>query len=399
LVRSSGFRVTHTETVRTTSTLPSPRCLICEETSGGWRFLCAHCGGQLVFADPYALELDAALDAGGTPLHAARTMGGGRLWLKDEGRNPTGSFKDRTSGMAVAAATAHGATGVAIYSCGNAGTAAAAAAARLGLRCLALVLPSISPVPAAHMRAFGAQLAPLDVDLSTIWTSGMIASLQDALWRDGGWFPLNRLSAPLQANPYYLAGAASMAAEIVQDLGEMPSCVTIPTGSGDLLLGLWLAFKCLARSSGAVPPRMVAVQADGAAPLVRSWKRGACHVEVISFAQTIASGIEIVAGSKEALAAVRESGGAAATVSDGEILETMRRLARDEGLLTSPEGAAAAAVATQLTAEREAGPIVAVLTATGMKYPALLPADLPAPCAADAASVLSAIEARPASTP
>lgn len=393
--------MTHAKAARNNAaaTRSTPRCLACGTLAvGGWQFLCGGCGGQLAFDNPFTLYLDTDSRAGRTPLHAARTLGAGRLWLKDEGRNPTGSFKDRTSGTAVAAAKACGARGIALYSCGNAGRAAAAAAARLGLRCLVLALPSISPTAAGHIQAYGAHLVPVDVDLSTLWTSGEIASLQDALWRDGGWFPLNRLSAPLRANPSYLAGAASMAAEIVHELGEMPAAIVAPAGSGDLLLGLWLAFQRLAVTSGSRPPQMVAVQADGAAPLVRAWERGLQHIEPISSARTIASGIEIVTGSDEALAAVRASGGSAAMATDEEIREAMSRLARGEGVLTSPEGAAAAVVADRLAEEQAIRPIVVILTATGASYPALLPTHIPAVCPTNPAAVLEiagSISSRP----
>jgi threonine synthase len=367
------------------------RCLACGQVvPARWQFSCAACGGQLVLGDTRLPALDAGLVAGRTPLIRTRHLGAGRVWLKDEGRNPSGSFKDRTAGAAVVAAHAQGARGVSVYSCGNAGAAAAAAAARLGLRCLVLALPSIGGPALAQLQAYGATVVPLDLDLATLWTSGLVAVLQDALWRDGGWFPLNRLALPLRANPYYLAGCASLADEVVQQLGAMPRAVVAPAGSGDLLLGLWQAFLHHPAARTALP-RMIAAQATGAAPLVQAWQRGAQQVETLPSARTIASGIEMVTGSAEALAAIRSSGGSAMAVDDGAIAEMMSHLARREGVYAAPEGAAAVLVASRLPDEMaQGGSVVAVMTASGLKDRRFARAEkVPDPCAAAASAVLA----------
>ena len=345
-----------------TPALPPLACPDCmKQVPAAWLFSCTRCAGQLVPTGRPALE--AGLAAGGTPLLSV-TLHGAPLWLKDEGRNPTGSFKDRAVGMAAAAAQAMGASGVCMYSCGNGGAAAAAAAARLGLRCLVLALPSISDVAAHLIRAYGATLVPLAVDHRTLWSSGLVGQLQDALWQEGGWFPLNRIALPLRASPYYLAGCASLADELLADLGQPPRTVVVPAGSGDLLLGLWLALR-----SAPLPPAMVAAQAVGAAPLVRAWQRGERQVATLDCAQTVAAGIEMITGSNDALAALYTSGGRAAAVSDDAILLTQATLAREHGIFTSPEGAAAVAVAAGLDeTQAQSRAVVAVLTASAMKY-------------------------------
>ncbi len=319
-------------------------------------------------------------------------------------------------GAAVAAARRLGARGVCVYSCGNGGVAAAAAAARLGLRCLVLTLPSVSRQAASVIRAYGAELVPLAVEHNALWTSGLVGALQEGLWQRGGWFPLNRIALPLRACPFYLAGCATLAGELTVQLSVSPGTVVVPAGSGDLLLGLWQAF--LDRATDAMPlqapgathrdqpetemgtqssrlashaPRLVAAEAAGAAPLVHAWERGLSSVATLPYARTIASGIEMVTGSDDALVALRASGGCAASVSDADILAMIHFLARHEGIFVGPEGAAAVAVASRLVDGQMADPIVAVATASGQKYLDLLPAELPAPHALSATVVLQAV--------
>jgi len=365
------------------------RCLHCDRRLPAlWQFACPNCGGQLALDGTDGATPVSSLHAGNTPLYQLQVGASAFLYLKDEGRNPTGSFKDRAMGAAVAAALTMGARGVSLYSCGNGGAAAAAAAAGLGLRCLVLALPTMSSQAAALIRAYGAQVLTLDLDHDTLWTSGAVGRLQEQLWQNGGWFPLNRIALPLRASPYYLAGCASLAGELLSQIAGGPGALVVPTGSGDLLLGLWLALR-----DGPQPPRLVAVQARGAAPLVRAWRRGAQRVDVLPGAQTVASGIEMVTGSDDALAAVYASQGSAIAVSDADILAMRGKLAREHGLLTSPEGAAAAVVGTRLLGkEGHAHPVVAVLTAAGSKYPQFDPvASLATPTPVNAAQVLKIV--------
>jgi threonine synthase len=290
------------------------------------------------------------LGEGGTPLHEAprlgRDLGFARLLIKDEGFNPTGSFKARGLAMAVARAKELGATTVAIPSAGNAAAAMAAYAARAGLGAV-VAMPSDTPrAMTAQCQAYGATVllvAGLIDDCGAVIRAGAAAH---------GWCDVSTLREPYRAE-----GKKTMGIEIAEQLGwRLPDAVIYPAGGGTGIVGMWKAFAELEtmRLIGAERPKMIAVQATGCAPMVRAFETGATHAERWANATTIAPGLRVPAaiGDYLILAAVRESGGTALAVSDDALREGMTLAATKEGLFVSPESGAAVIAARQL---RESG--------------------------------------------
>ncbi|HEU0114067.1 MAG TPA: threonine synthase [Thermomicrobiales bacterium] len=279
-----------------------------------------------------------SLGEGGTPLHAAPRLGAAfgleRLAIKDEGLNPTGSFKARGLAMAVTRAKELGVETVVVPSAGNAAAATAAYAARAGLRAV-VVMPADTPrTMPAECRAYGA---------TVILARGLIDDCGKVV-RAGaahGWFDVSTLREPYRAE-----GKKTMGLELAEQLGwRLPDAIVYPTGGGTGIVGMWKAFAELETMGliGSKRPKMFSVQAEGCAPIVRAFERGERHAEKWADARTIAPGIRVPAaiGDYLILDAVRASGGMALTVSDDEIREGMALAARNEGLFVSPESAAA----------------------------------------------------------
>lgn len=312
-----------------------------------------------------------SLGEGFTPLiEAARLarelgVGGGRIWLKDEGQNPTGSFKARGLVMAVARAWELGAQALAIPSAGNAGSALAAYAAAAGLPAH-IVVPRDTPrVILEEMRALGA-----DVDLVDGLISDAAARVAEGARRHG-WFDLSTLK-----EPYRVEGKKTMGYELYEQLGgRLPDVIIYPTGGGTGLVGMWKAFAEMQHLGwiGDARPRMISVQAAGCAPIVRAWETGARHAEPWQGAHTYAAGLRVPAavGDFLILDAVRASGGAAIAVPDDAMADTVRRIGRSTGVFSSPEGAAAAAAIPELLRRglvRQDDEIVVFVTGSGLKY-------------------------------
>jgi threonine synthase len=288
------------------------------------------------------------LGEGGTPLHEAprlaAALGYDRLLVKDEGLNPTGSFKARGLAMAVARAQELGATTVAIPSAGNAAAARAAFAARAGLRAV-VAMPADTPhAMAAQCRAFGARVLGVD---GLIDDCGKVIRAGAAAF---GWFDVSTLREPYRAE-----GKKTMGLELAEQLGwRLPDAIVYPAGGGTGVVGMWKAFAELEAMGliGSARPKMIVVQAEGCAPLVRAFEAGADHAERWAGAATIAPGIRVPAaiGDYLILAAIRASGGTAVAVSDARIREGMALAAAREGLFVSPESGAAVAAAADLRA-------------------------------------------------
>jgi threonine synthase len=305
-----------------------------------------------------------SLGEGGTPLHEAPTLtsdfGFDRLLVKDEGLNPTGSFKARGLAMAVARARELGATTVAIPSAGNAAAAMAAYAARAGLGAVVAMPADTPPVMVAECRAYGATVllvAGLIDDCGKVIRVGAAAH---------GWFDVSTLREPYRAE-----GKKTMGIEIAEQLGwRLPDAIIYPTGGGTGIVGMWKAFAELETMGliGPERPKMVVVQAEGCAPIARAFHDGADHAERWANAATIAAGMRVPAaiGDYLILAALRESGGTAITVSDEQMREGMALAATREGVFGSPESGAAVIAARKL---RETGFLQAadltVIFATG----------------------------------
>jgi threonine synthase len=304
------------------------------------------------------------------PRLAAR-LGGGELLVKDEGRLPTGSFKARGLVMAVSMAKAFGISHMAMPTNGNAGAALAAYASRAGIK-TTIFCPE--DTPEVNVREIGLQGASVYRVNGLIDDCGKIVAEGKA---KVGWFDVSTLK-----EPYRIEGKKTMGLELAEQLGwQVPDVIFYPTGGGTGLIGMWKAFAELEAIGfiGSKRPRMVAVQADGCAPIVRAFEAGAEHAPRWDNAQTIASGIRVpqAIGDFLILRAVRESGGFAIAVSDDAIATAIDDVARTEGFLMCPEGAATyAAYQQSLKDGRVARDEQAVLfnCASGLKYP-LPPSD------------------------
>jgi threonine synthase len=309
------------------------------------------------------------LGEGFTPLLAvprlAERLGVRRLWLKDEGQNPTGSFKARGLALAVARAWELGATEVALPSAGNAGSAAAAYAAAAGLRCHVVVPADTPRVIVEETRALGADLELIDgliTDAGARVAEGVAAH---------GWFDLSTLR-----EPYRVEGKKTMGYELFEQLGgRLPDVIVYPTGGGTGLVGMWKAFDEMQRLGwiGAERPRMISVQASGCAPIVRAWERGAREAEPWVDAHTYASGLRVprAVGDFLILDAVRASNGAAVAIDDDAMADAVRTIGALTGVFAAPEGGAVAAALPLLLERGELDvddEIVLFITGSGLKY-------------------------------
>jgi threonine synthase len=322
-------------------------------------------------------EQPVTLGEGGTPLlelpRLAAHLGLRRLYGKDEGQNPTGSFKARGLGMAVTRARALGVKGLIIPSAGNAGGAAAVYGSRAGLP-VAVVVPRDTPEAAvAEAVLAGAHVFTVDGSIAT--AGRLTAMVAPAL----GWFDLATLK-----EPYRLEGKKTMGLELAEQLGwEAPDILLYPTGGGTGLVGIWKAYDELAAMGWvkARQPRFMAVQAEGCAPVVKAWRSGAETTALWDDPVTHAAGLRVPGpfAGRQMLRIIRETDGLACAVSEQEIADAQRRLARVEGIWTAPESAALVAALARLRSEGqiEAGArLVMILTGAGIKYP---PPALPAP--------------------
>jgi threonine synthase len=300
------------------------------------------------------------------------------LAIKDEGLLPTGSFKARGAAVGVSRARELGVRHVALPTAGNAGGAWATYAARAGLRATVVM-----PEDAQAINVIEAHLAGADVRLVRGLISDAGAIVGRAVARRDGQDAL--FDAATLKEPYRIEGKKTMGFELAEQHGwDLPDVVLYPCGGGVGLIGMWKAFDELEAvgAIGARRPRLIAVQAEGCAPIVRAWERGAAVSEFWQGAQTIAGGIRVpkALGDALVLRAVRETGGCTVAVSDAQIVEAIRRVAADDGLFLSPEGAATAAALPALR-ERgliEAGErIVLFNTGVGLKYPEVVGADVP----------------------
>jgi threonine synthase len=288
-----------------------------------------------------------------------------QLWIKDEGQNPTASFKARGLCMAVSRAKELGITEVALPSAGNAGSATAAYAAAAGMRAH-VVVPRDTPAPIVEeMRALGADVELID-GLITDCGARVAAGA-----REHGWFDLSTLK-----EPYRVEGKKTMGYEVAEQLGwTLPDVIVYPTGGGTGLVGMWKAFEEMETMGWIGPerPRMISVQASGCAPIVRAWEAGADSAAAWEDAHTYASGLRVpkAVGDFLILNAVRASGGAAVAVADEEMRRWTPIVGGDTGIFCAPEGAATAAAVQHLRAGgavREGDRVVLFNTGSGLKY-------------------------------
>lgn len=310
------------------------------------------------------------LGEGDTPLLHLTNLGTelelSHLYVKDESLNPTGSFKARGLAAAVSKAKELGITKVIIPTAGNAGGAMAAYAARGGLQAY-IYMPGDTPVAnIEESRISGATVVLIDGLISDA------AKLAGEKARAEGWFDVSTFK-----EPYRTEGKKIMGYELAESFDwELPDVIVYPTGGGTGLVGMWKAFKEM-QAMGWLEttkfPRMVAVQAEGCAPVVKAFQNNASFCDFWTGAQTIASGLRVPKSFADRLILedLRESNGAAVAVSDEAITAAQNYLASKEGIFAAPEGAATLAGLQKLIENRWVSPderIVLFNTGTGLKY-------------------------------
>jgi threonine synthase len=342
----------------------------------GFEEMLSRTGGFWQFSELLPMA-GAGLDLGEVITPLIRLEGleaGGPLLMKDEGRLPTGSFKARGLGVAVAMARELGLTHLAMPTNGNAGAALAAYCARAGLRATVFCPADTPEINIRETAMLGAEVFRVN---GLINDCGRIVG---ELAAERGWFDLSTLK-----EPYRIEGKKTMGLELAAQLGgELPDAIFYPTGGGTGLIGMWKAFhelKALGWLKGQRGPdddvrlpKMFAVQAEGCAPIVRAFEAGEEHAPVWENASTVAAGIRVpvAVGDFLILRAVRASAGTALAVSDDAILEARREIATGTGNLICPEGAATYAGWQQALARGLVGAgdrVVLFNCATGLKYP------------------------------
>jgi len=331
---------------------------LCTRVRTMWRY-----EEVLPHADPVTLG------EGMTPLcrteRLARELGLERLYIKDEGLNPTGSFKARGLSAAITMAKALGAQTVALPTAGNAGGAAAAYAAKAGLDCV-IAMPADTPsANVIESRAFGAKVHLID---------GLISDCGKFIAENtgkNGWYEVSTLK-----EPYRIEGKKTMGYELWEEFdGKLPDVIVYPTGGGVGLIGMWKAFDELGAMGliGSERPRMIAAQAAGCAPIVRAFEQRAASSEFWNNAATAASGLRVPKplGDFLILEDVYASHGEAVAVTDDEMMDACRRMSSLEGIFAAPESGAAVAAVRKLREHNKIKPeesVVVFSTGSGYKY-------------------------------
>ena len=289
------------------------------------------------------------LGEGFTPLFKAERLGkrlGSRsLYIKDEGLNPTATFKARGLSAAVSKARELGLTALTMPSAGNAGAALAAYSARAGTEAHVFMPRDAPEATRKEVVASGAHLTLVD---GLIDEAGRLSREAAA---NKGLFDVSTLK-----EPYRLEGKKTMGYEIAEQMDwSLPDAIVYPTGGGTGIVGMWKAFDEMEQMGwiGDTRPRMFCVQAEGCAPIVRAFNQGAEFAEPWANAQTVAAGMRVPSaiGDYLILRVLREGQGGAITVTDQEMLDYVRTIASLEGVFVCPEGAATAAAAAKLLAD------------------------------------------------
>jgi threonine synthase len=309
------------------------------------------------------------LGEGMTPLiHAERLgerVGLRHFYIKDEGLNPTASFKARGLSAAVSMAKALGAATLALPTAGNAGGAAAAYAAKAGMACV-IAMPADTPTAnIVESRAFGADVRLID---------GLISDCGKFIAENAareGWFEVSTLK-----EPYRIEGKKTMGYELWEEFGgRLPDVIIYPTGGGVGLIGMWKAFEELEAMEliGHERPRMISAQAAGCAPIVKAFAQHRDSSDFFDNAATLASGLRVPKplGDFLILADLYASGGEAVAATDDEMLAACRDMARLEGIFAAPEGGAGLVATEKLVKEKKILPddtVVLFNTGSGYKY-------------------------------
>ena len=309
------------------------------------------------------------LGEGFTPLlHAGQLgkhLGMGSLLIKDEGVNPTGSFKARGLSAAVSRALELGLTRLTMPSAGNAAGAMAAYAAAAGMEAHVFMPRDAPQANQIECVAYGAKLNLVDGFITDAGRASEEAAEKH------GYFDVSTLK-----EPYRVEGKKTMGYEIVEQLGfEVPDVVICPTGGGTGIIGIWKALDEMEQIGwiGPARPRMICVQAEGCAPLVNAYRKGEEFAEPVANPTTLAAGMRVPAavGDFLVIRAVRESGGTALTVTDEQMVEAVRDMAGFEGIFPAPEGGATLAALEKLLETGEVNHddrVVLLNTGSALKY-------------------------------
>jgi threonine synthase len=304
-----------------------------------------------------------SLGEGFTPMLRSREFPG--VWIKDEGLNPTGSFKARGLSAAVTMAKAYGLKKLAIPSAGNAASALAAYAAAAGIEAHIFMPRDVPQANRVECESYGAKVTLVDGLINDC--ARMVAERTEK----EGWFDVSTLK-----EPFRVEGKKTMGYEVAeQSSWRLPHGIIYPTGGGVGLLGMWKAFEEMEELGwiGSERPKMIVVQAAGCAPIVKAWDEGRPSAEFWANAATLAAGLRVpkAYGDYLILQVLKNSGGTALAVSDEEIMEALRDWARVEGVFAAPEGAAALAAYRKLrrngffSADDQ---VVLFNTGSGLKY-------------------------------
>jgi threonine synthase len=319
---------------------------------------------------PPAPESIVTLGEGWTPLlrtcRLGARIGASALWVKDEGLNPTASFKARGLSCAISMCKELGIGKVAIPSAGNAASALAAYAAAAGIEAHIFMPRDVPQANYLECMAYGAHVTLVD---------GLISDCGRIVAERGpveGWFDISTLK-----EPYRIEGKKTMGYEVAEQMDwELPDAIFYPTGGGVGLIGMWKAFDEMAKLGwiGSHRPKMIAVQAEGCQPVVRAFEQNEERSTFYENAHTVAAGLRVPKplGDFLVLEGVRESGGTAIAVSDDEMLDAGIQLASDEGIYAAPEGAACVAAARRLIENgflKATDRMVLYNTGSGLKYP------------------------------
>ena len=318
---------------------------------------------------PASAKSIVSLGEGMTPLLRAARLGSALdaddLWIKDEGLNPTGSFKARGLSCAVSMAVELGITKLAIPSAGNAASAMAAYAAAAGIEAHIFMPRDVPQANYVECKAFGANVTLVDGLISDC------ARIVSAGCKAEGWFDVTTLK-----EPYRIEGKKTMGYELAEQMHwQLPDAIFYPTGGGVGIIGMWKAFDEMETLGwiGSKRPKMIAVQVEGCQPVVRAFEKGEERSQFWENANTVASGLRVPKplGDFLILQAVRQSAGTAIAVSDSDLIDAGLRLASLEGVFIAPEGAACVTALEKLLARgflKKNERIVIYNTGSGLKY-------------------------------
>jgi threonine synthase len=315
-------------------------------------------------------ERPVTLGEGFTPLFHAAALGARlgltQLFIKDESLNPTNSFKARGQSAAITRARGLGAKTIALPTAGNAGNAAAAYAAAAGLACEVFIPKDAKQPFVDECRLYGAHVTLVD---GLITDAGRMAAEQGAPL---GWYDVSTLK-----EPYRVEGKKTMAYELAEQMEwRWPDWIIYPTGGGTGMVGMWKAFDEVEHIGWVEPgrrPRMVSVQAEHCAPIVRAFQQGTEKAEPWEHASTIADGLRVprAIGDFLILRAIRQSGGTAVAVADQAMIDGMLEIGKHAGVSAAPEGGAALAAVRALVADGSIKPTESVVlfnTGGALKY-------------------------------